>query len=247
MGTEDLPVKTGGAVDVSRMCPATDREKVKNVDHYRSSTPLVTGPFGLVRAACGTSRIRLLIRRLWVRVPPPEPIERPGTGGDEEADRDFDTLTSAVGLDHMDPSTSLDDLERLRDGTESVRTWATKEVAHYDPKKGTFEVGLTYRDLHAAIDLIGELFQKYYSLIRLQHVALDLLVMSAWPVIFRVAWIPDEERMQAAMKQIVEGGLLTLKPDLEKRSRRRAALLDALIPLLAVRPKVTVGDHAEAF
>lgn len=126
--------------------------------------------------------------------------------GDEDADRDFDTLTSAVGLDHIDPATPLDDLKRLRDRTESVRTWATKEVAHYDPKKGTFEVGLTYRDLHAAIDLIGELFQKYYSLIRVQHVALDLLVMSAWQVIFRVAWIPDEERMQAAMKQIVEGG-----------------------------------------
>jgi len=33
-----------------------------------------------------------------------------------------------------------------------------------------------------------------------------MVVMSPWPVIFRVAWIPDEERMQAAMKQIVEGG-----------------------------------------
>jgi hypothetical protein len=31
---------------VSRMCPATDREKVKNVDHCRSPKPLVTGTFG---------------------------------------------------------------------------------------------------------------------------------------------------------------------------------------------------------
>ena len=126
-------------------------------------------------------------------------------GDDEDADQDFDTLTSAVGMDHIDPATPLDDLERLRDGTKSVRTWTSKEVAHYDPKKGTFEVGLTYRDLHAAIDLVGELFQKYYSLIRIQHVALDMLVTSAWQVIFRVAWIPDEARMQAAMKQIVRG------------------------------------------
>jgi hypothetical protein len=127
-------------------------------------------------------------------------------GRDEDASRDFDTLTGAVGLDHIDPASPIDDLERLRDGTESVRTWATKEVAHYDPNKGTFEVGLTYGDLHAAIDLIGELFKKYYSLIRVQHVALELLVMPAWQVIFRVPSIPDEERMQAAMKQIVEGG-----------------------------------------
>jgi hypothetical protein len=127
-------------------------------------------------------------------------------GRDDYADRDFDTLTDAAGLDHIDPATPLDDLKRLRDGTESVRTWATKEVAHYDPNKGTFEVGLTYGDLHSAVDLVGELFQKYYSLIRGPHVLLDKLAMSAWPVIFRVAWIRDDERMQAAMKQIVEGG-----------------------------------------
>jgi hypothetical protein len=126
-------------------------------------------------------------------------------GRDDHADRDFDTLIGAVGLDHIDPATPLDDLERLRDGTEPVRTWATKEVAHYDPNKGTFEVGLTYADLHAAIGLVGELFQKYYSLIRVTHVLLDKLVMPLWAVIFRVAWIPDEKRMQAAMKQIVEG------------------------------------------
>jgi hypothetical protein len=37
------------------MCPATDCEKVKNVDHYWSAKRLVTGPFGLIRAACRTA------------------------------------------------------------------------------------------------------------------------------------------------------------------------------------------------
>jgi hypothetical protein len=125
---------------------------------------------------------------------------------DDQADRDFDALTGAIGSDHIDPAIPRDDLDRLRDETESVRTWATKEVAHYDLNKGTFEVGLTYGDLHTAIDLIGELFQKYYSLIRDTQVLLDKLVVSLWPAIFRVAWIPDEEQMRAAMKQVTDGG-----------------------------------------
>lgn len=127
-------------------------------------------------------------------------------GLDEYADQDFDDVIGVAGLDHIDSATPLDDLKRLRDGTESVRTCVTKEVAHYDPNKGTFEVDLTFGDLHSAVDLVGELFQKCNSLIRVEHLALDKRVMSAWPVIFRVAWIPDEESMRAAMKQVVEGG-----------------------------------------
>jgi hypothetical protein len=125
---------------------------------------------------------------------------------DDDANRDFDSLIGAPGLDHIHPATPLEDLRRLREETESVRTWATKEVAHYDRNKGTFEVGLTYGELHSAVDLVGELFRKYYSLIRVSDVLLGHLVMPLWPVIFRVAWIPDEERLQAAMKQVVDGG-----------------------------------------
>jgi hypothetical protein len=126
-------------------------------------------------------------------------------GNDDQASRDFDTQIGA-GLDHIDPAIPLDDLKLLRDETQSVRAWATKEVAHYDLNKGTFEVGLTFGHLHSAVDLVGELFQKYYSLIRATHVLLDKLVMPPWPVIFRVAWIPNEERMQTAMTQVHDGG-----------------------------------------
>jgi hypothetical protein len=68
-------------------------------------------------------------------------------GLDEYADQDFDDVIGVAGLNHIDSATPLDDLKRLRDGTESVRTWVTKEVAHCDPNKGTFEVDLTFGDL----------------------------------------------------------------------------------------------------
>ena len=59
-------------MDVSRMCPAMDRKKLHNDGQRRSEKLLVTGTFGLIRQALETVRVRLLIRRLWVQVPPPE-------------------------------------------------------------------------------------------------------------------------------------------------------------------------------
>jgi hypothetical protein len=58
--------------DVSRMCPATDRENMQTDGQCRSPIPLVTGAFRLISPASESGQIGLLIRRLWVRVPPPE-------------------------------------------------------------------------------------------------------------------------------------------------------------------------------
>jgi hypothetical protein len=40
--------------------------------HYWSANVLVEGPLSLIRLVPECAWIRLLIRRLWVRVPPPE-------------------------------------------------------------------------------------------------------------------------------------------------------------------------------
>ena len=53
------------------MCPATDREKVHEDGHWRSRKSLVRGTFEPIRDAPQSACITLLIRRLWVRVPPP--------------------------------------------------------------------------------------------------------------------------------------------------------------------------------
>ena len=43
--------------------------------HYWSANVLVKGSPSLIRHVPECACIRLLIRRLWVRVPPPEPID----------------------------------------------------------------------------------------------------------------------------------------------------------------------------
>ena len=58
--------------NVSRMCPATDRKGVRTAGQRRSAKLLVKGTFPPIRHAPEDGSIRLLIRRLWVRVPPPE-------------------------------------------------------------------------------------------------------------------------------------------------------------------------------
>jgi hypothetical protein len=62
----------GVSPNVSRMCPATDRKRLHDVGQCRSAKLLVKATFNPIPHAPKTDRIRLLIRRLWVRVPPPE-------------------------------------------------------------------------------------------------------------------------------------------------------------------------------
>jgi hypothetical protein len=67
---------------VSRMCPATDRKTVQKGGHLRSVRLLVRRTFWRIRYASATGLIRLLIRRLWVQVPPPERFEHAGSRRD---------------------------------------------------------------------------------------------------------------------------------------------------------------------
>lgn len=80
----------------------------------------------------------------------------------EEADAEFDRIIGRG--DHIDPAIPTGDLQALRGGTERNRTWVTKEVAHYDPRRGKFVAGLTYADLHAAVDLVIDTAMTYRSL-----------------------------------------------------------------------------------
>jgi len=65
---------------VSRMCPATDRKKLQADGECWSAKLLVKGTFCPVRHAHATGCIRLLIRRLRVRVSPPELLRRHAEG-----------------------------------------------------------------------------------------------------------------------------------------------------------------------
>lgn len=110
----------------------------------------------------------------------------------------FDELT-APGAKAIDPDVPQGHLERLRTETARVREWVNKEVAHYDPKTGQFSEGLTFGDVHEAIDLIFETLNHYNRLI-LGSTTAGSVLMPPWEAVFKVAWIPDD----AAYRRVAE-------------------------------------------
>jgi hypothetical protein len=89
----------------------------------------------------------------------------------------------------INPEIPAGDMERLRTETLQVRQWVNKAVAHLDHRE---RKPPNFLEIHRCVDVVYELFQKYTNLIQGVHVAADV-VMSSWPIIFRKAWIPEED------------------------------------------------------
>jgi hypothetical protein len=114
----------------------------------------------------------------------------------------FDELVGR-GVDVIDASVPVAELERLRRETERVRTWITKEVAHYDPKTGEFGEDLTFGDVHRAIDLIFFTYNRYCQLL-LGTAVLGSVVMQPWEKVFTVAWIPSPDAFRGIQQAALE-------------------------------------------
>lgn len=117
----------------------------------------------------------------------------------------FDALVGP-GAKALDAATPLADLQRLRGGTAKVREWISNEVAHYNTKTGQFSEGLTFGDVHEAMDLIFGIFNRYNQLILGRTVA-GSVSMPPWEAVFRVSWIPDDNayrRVALAQQQADE-------------------------------------------
>src|SRR6266496_795237 len=110
----------------------------------------------------------------------------------------FDSLTTP-GAKTISPEVPREHLERLRQATANIKTWIDKEVAHYDQRTGEFSEGLTFGDVHRAIDLIFETTNHYNQLL-LGSTTAGSVTMPPWEAVFTVAWIPDD----AAWRRIAE-------------------------------------------
>jgi hypothetical protein len=120
------------------------------------------------------------------------------TNAGELADEFFDQMVDP-GLDHIDRNAARADLAKLKTRTRKLRDWATNEVAHYNEAKGTFGVGLTLGDIHAAVDLIVDLSIRYRELILGATMARSV-AMLWWQRALEVAWIPPDQRQQIVHK-----------------------------------------------
>jgi len=68
----------------------------------------------------------------------------------------------------------------------------SNEVAHYNRNTGEFSAGLTFGDVHQAMDLTFATLNHYNRLI-LGSTTSGSVTMTPWEAVFRVACIPDDD------------------------------------------------------
>jgi hypothetical protein len=110
----------------------------------------------------------------------------------------WDRKFGGRGGDYLDPAIPAGDLARLLDGSERVRKHVDKHIAHSedrgvepkDPGATPADATLTLDEVHDAIDLIGEIFQRYYLLFEAADmVMLEPVIQHDWRAPFRQRWL----------------------------------------------------------
>ena len=96
------------------------------------------------------------------------------------------------GKDSLDPDIVKTDITRLQSITKPVKDMVDKRVAHKD--KDAHLYNIQYKDLHDAIDLLGELTIKYYSLVASPGSGISSLLagnIDGWERIFNEPWVKE--------------------------------------------------------
>jgi AbiU2 len=101
-----------------------------------------------------------------------------------------DQYAGQVGM-HLDPAIPAADFDALRKAAAKVSGYVDRHVAHADASAVSAEVTVTFRELHEVIDVIGNLFGKYYNLLTAGvYVRLVPEIQGDWKAVFREPWIP---------------------------------------------------------
>lgn len=104
------------------------------------------------------------------------------------ADKDFNGFADP-GAPYIDASRVRADLARLRAASGHCEEFADKRVAHRDKKEP--KILPTYNDVHACIDLLNDLYSRYYLLFHACTMETLLPVYQTdWKAVFRIPWIP---------------------------------------------------------
>ena len=106
------------------------------------------------------------------------------------ADNDFDNFAKP-SAHHIDPKFVEADLARLRAATQRCEDFTDKRVAHRDKREPRQPP--TYKEVDDCVDLLDELYVKYFLLFKQSSMASLLPTWQYdWKAIFRVPWIEDE-------------------------------------------------------
>ena len=103
-----------------------------------------------------------------------------------EGERSFDRHAGA-GAQTMPPERVLADRKHLDEIAEPIIRHVNKRVAHFDERE--LAAVLTYAEINDALDFIGELLNKYESLLKAARWGTLVPVHQAdWTQAFTVAW-----------------------------------------------------------
>ena len=98
-----------------------------------------------------------------------------------------DPAMQLAGAGTIDPAKVRADIERLKTAAATTRKYVNKHIAHID-RKGAPTVP-TALEIDAAVELIGELSQKYTLLLTGGGLRLGIRVTFDWTSVFTVPWI----------------------------------------------------------
>lgn len=107
-----------------------------------------------------------------------------------EANANFDRF-AGEGRAFIDPGAVRNDIARLDAAAATIKRYADEAVAH--AAEDVAEEVPTWAELHAAIDVVGDLLQKYYSLLTASSIWQMLpVIQEDWLAPFRQPWIVEQ-------------------------------------------------------
>lgn len=112
---------------------------------------------------------------------------------ERDLDHEFGRWAGPAGT-HLDPSIPQRDLDVLTVAASKVKAYVDGHIAHSDAKAVRGDELPSVKDMHDAIDVIGDLFRRYFLLLTGQEMAtLVPLIEHDWMAVFRQPWIPHGE------------------------------------------------------
>lgn len=118
-----------------------------------------------------------------------------------EAERAWATQYAGRVGRHLDPSIPAADFAKLTDAAADVKAYVDRHVAHTEkPPRVAAGVTLTLKDVHDDIDVIGDLFKKYFNLLTgSSYLFLEPEIQHDWMAVFQQPWMrPRAARAEAA-------------------------------------------------
>jgi hypothetical protein len=110
------------------------------------------------------------------------------------ADAAFDKF-ARPGASAVNPEVVRADLAELRSTTRNLLDWTNDYVAHLEENasrgQSNSRPSVTWKELDAAIDLLGELLKKYQLLLNQSSmVRVEPVIPPTWTKVFTVPWLP---------------------------------------------------------